>query len=132
MKKVNAHFAAAALLATTALAGVAQADTTPEEFYNMDWPHKGSIAASGVDRAWNKAKREGNQLMQSCLSYTFPLDNPQKNDAAIDDIASSVQALIGAALKKGYTFEQMNAKRDAETLAQQKVEKACNAKLALK
>lgn len=109
MKKANL-MAGTALAVGMAFAGAAQADTKVSDFYEMDWPEKGSVAASGVDRAWNNAKKDGNQLLQSCISYTYPLDNLEKNHDAVDALAVDISGVMKSYLRKGYTLAQLNAK----------------------
>jgi hypothetical protein len=80
--------------------------------------------ASGVDRAWNNAKQEGNQLLQSCISYTYPLDDLEKSNDAIDDLAVDISGVMKAYLRKGYTLAQLDAK-PAEEWAEVLIKKEC-------
>lgn len=128
MKKANL-MAGTALAVGMAFAGAAQADTKVSDFYEMDWSEKGSIAASGVDRAWNNAKKQGDQILQSCISYTYPLDNPDKNLEAVDALAVDISGVMDAYLRKGYTLAQLNTK-PAEEWAEVLIKKECKERQA--
>jgi opacity protein-like surface antigen len=128
MKKAG-FMAGATLAVGMAFGAAAQADTKVSDFYKMDWSHKGSIAASGVDFARNKAKQEGNQLLQSCISYAYPLDKPEQHDAAVDALAVDISGVMDAYLRKGYTLAQLDAK-PAEKWAEVIIKQNCKERQA--
>lgn len=128
MKKANL-MAGTALALGMAFAGAAQADTKVSDFYEMDWREKGKVAAAGVATARKHAEFNSDQLLQSCISYSYPLDNPDQYVEAVDGLAVDISGVMDAYLRKGYTLAQLDAK-PAEKWAEVLIKKECKERQA--